>query len=305
MIWSKSKKKELLSCNTDKQLQGRFPNLSVDILRRYQRRFRPTKKVSGKIRRIVILPDIHYPLHDETSLNAVLKFIPWFKPDEIVLLGDGLEMQSIDHWKQEKGNAKYFEGKRLLKEYDGFIRDILEPLEKLCPKAKKVFMGGNHEEWAYQLVDRQPQLEGMVEPEIAMNLEKRGWLWIPYLIKQAGKMIPGMYKIGKLTFVHGQYTNIYHASKTASCYDKSTCYGHTHDLQLYTKVHAEDPGDYHTAQSIGCLCNLSPTYLWGRPNRWVHSFGALYVRPTGHYNLYVPVIIGGQFVFNGELFDGN
>lgn len=305
MNWTKKDKRRLLSCETDKELIKNFPGQPIESLRRMQRRFRPAKRTGGRPYRAIILPDIHYPLHDESSWQAVLKFIPWFKPDEIVLLGDALEMQSIDHWKAEKGNTKYFEGKRLLKEYAGFIQEILEPLEQAAPKAKRVYLGGNHEEWAYQMVDRQPQLEGFIEPEIAMKLDERGWQWIPYLVKQSGRMIPGMYKIGKLTLTHGQYTNIYHANKMAQSYDRSVAYGHTHDIQFQTKVHTEDPTDYHTAQSIGCLCNLSPTFLWGRPNRWVHSFGLLYVRPSGIYNLYVPVIIEGEFTFAGETFSGN
>jgi predicted phosphodiesterase len=301
----KENRDKLMGAKSDRELQEAFPDLSVDILRRYQRKFRPAKKEVGKIWKVIILPDIHYPLHDSLCWKVVLKFLEWFKPDEIVLLGDALEMECIDHWKHEKQNVRYFETKRLIKEYRGFISEILEPIEKLCPKAKKVYMGGNHEDWAYQMVDREPQLEGMIEPEITLELEKRGWQWIPYLVKQSGRLVPGFYKIGKLTLTHGQYTNIYHAAKMANNWDRSVCYGHTHDLQLYTKVHTEDPSDFHTAQSVGALCNLSPSYLWGRPNRWVHAFGVLYVRQDGLYNLYVPVIIDGKFVFCGQLFDGN
>jgi len=279
--WTKKSKKELLNCETDEELKKHFPNLTIESLRRTQRRFRPAKRNGGRIYKAIILPDIHYPLHDEPSWNAVLSFIPWFKPDEVVLLGDALEMQSIDHWKEEKGNRRVFNGKKLLNDYEGFIRDILQPLEQLCPKAKKVYMGGNHEEWAYQMVDRQPQLEGLIEPEIAMKLAERGWQWVPYLIAQAGRLLPGMYKIGKLQLTHGQYTNLYHANKMAQAYDRSIAYGHTHDIQVFTKIHTKNPSDYHSAQSIGCLCNSSPAYLWGRPNKWVHAFGALYVRPDG------------------------
>ena len=303
--WTKARIKKLLACETDKQLQRAFPQLSVDILRRYQRKFTP-HRARANIYRAVILPDFHYPLHSEICWRVVQKFLSWFRPHEIVLLGDALELQSIDHWKKEKENVKYFEGKKLLKEYEGFIKEILEPLEKLCPNAKKVYMGGNHEDWAYQLVDKQPQLEGLVEPELAMKLEQRGWSWIPFIQKdKGGNYLRGIYHIGKLTLIHGQYSNIYHAAKTSQAYEKSTVYGHTHDLQMYCKVHTEDPGDWHSAMSIGCLCDKSPSYLWGKPNRWVHAFGVLYVRPDGLFNLYVPVIINGQFVFDGQLFDGN
>jgi len=298
-------RKELLTLKTEEDIQkfAKKAGLKFSSVERMIRASRAKK--AGKLYRVVVLPDIHYPLQDDECMNAVKKFIAYWKPDEVVLLGDAMDMSSIDHWKQEKGNHRYFEGKRLLGEYDGFIKDILEPIEKLCPKAKKVYMGGNHEEWAYQMVDRFPQLEGMVEPEIAMKLKERGWEWIPYLVKSQGRMTPGIYRIGKLTLIHGQYTNIYHSAKTASCYEKSVIYGHTHDIQLFTKVHTEDPADYHTAQSIGCLCDRSPQYMWGRPNRWVHAFGVLTVRENGLYNIYVPIIINGKFSFENRTFDGS
>lgn len=256
-----------------------------------------------KIEKTILLPDIHHPFHDADSWGAVKKFTRWFQPDRIVLLGDTLEMNSINHWKKERGNVRHFEGLRLLHDYNDVIKDILGPLERACPKAEKVYLGGNHEDWAYQLVDKFPQLEGIIEPEIAMNLKERGWKWIPYLSEdKAGNIRPGKMKIGKLMVTHGQYTNIYHAAKNARIYDKSICYGHAHDLQMYTKVYEEDPKDYHTAQSLGCLCNKSPSFMKGRPNRWVHAFGVLYTRPDGCYNLYTPIIIGGQFVFAGKLF---
>lgn len=256
-----------------------------------------------KILKSVLLPDIHFPYHDKKTWNAVIKFIKWFKPDQVVLMGDALEMSAINHWKREKGNLRFFEGKRLIKEYKKFIREILVPIEKLCPKAKKVYLGGNHEEWANRLIDEQPNLAELIEPEVVMNLATRGWKWIPYVgVDKNDNVVRGSYTIGKLTLVHGEYTNKYHAGKTSDVFSKSVAYGHTHDIQLYTKVHVEDPSDYHTAQSIGCLCNRSPEFGKGRANRWVHSFGVLYTRPNGHYNLYVPIIIGGRFTFAGKNF---
>jgi len=259
--------------------------------------------VRKSIEKTVLLADFHHPYHDKRSWGVVRKFMRWFQPDRVVLVGDALEMCAIDHWKKKSGNLKFFEGRRLLTDYRRFIKDILEPIEKACPKSKKIYLGGNHEDWAYQLVSKFPQLEGIVEPEIAMKLHERGWEYIPYITTdKAGNLRSGKIKVGKLTITHGRYTNKYHASKNTEIYDKSVAYGHTHDLQSYTKVHEEDPGDYHTAQSIGCLCNKSPMFMRGRPNRWVHSFGVLYTRYNGFYNLYTPVIINGQFVFAGKVF---
>ena len=255
------------------------------------------------MKKCVVLPDIHFPYENEQAVKVAFKFIKWFKPHILILGGDALEMESIDHWKREKHNLRTFEGKRLLDDYKSFDKKILTPLERMCPNARRIYLGGNHEQWAERLVDECPQLEGMVEPEKALRLKERGWEWIPYLIKQKhGGVRKGILKIGKLTIVHGEYTNKYHANKTAETFMKSVLYMHTHDLQLITKVTVEDPNDFHTAQSCGCLCDRSPQYMWGRPNRWVHAFSVTYFQDNGNFNTYVPVIIRGRFIFAGRTF---
>jgi predicted phosphodiesterase len=257
------------------------------------------------IQTTVVLPDIHYPQHDEASVSAVMKFIEWQKPNRIVLLGDAMNMDAVNHWRKEKGNLKAFENKRLKEDYEEFDSNILKPLEKLSPHAEKIYMGGNHEDWANVVTDQSPNLTGLVEPEICLNLKKRGWKWIPYILQEKGTYSRGKLIIGKLLLVHGHYVNMYHAAKTANAYSMSCIYGHTHDIQLHTKVTVDDPRGYHTAQSIGCLCNLAPDYMKGQMNRWVHAFAVIYTLPSGHFTLYVPIIIKGKFTFAGKVFDGN
>ena len=239
-------------------------------------------------------------------MDAVLEFLKWFKPDEVVLLGDAMDMKAVYHWLEDKGQRRKLENLRIKEEYDAFDRDILSPIEKVAPNAHKVYMGGNHEQWAVQLVDKDPKLEGMVEPEICLNLAERGWDWIPYLTEtRSGDTVMGQYRIGKLLVFHGVYTNKYHAAKTVGAFSRSCAYGHTHDLQVFSEAHVDDPRSYHTAQSIGCLCRKSPDYLKGLANKWVTAFGVAYVRPDGNYSLYVPIIINGKFTFANKEFGGS
>ena len=266
--------------------------------------YKEVKMTKRKARRVVLLPDIHYPYHDESCLNAVFHFLKWFKPDEVVLLGDAMDMTAASHWLEEKGKRRTLENKRIKKEYDGFDKDILSKLEKILPKnCKRVYLGGNHEDFIYQVVEKNPRFEGMLEPEIVLNLAERGWKWIPWQVKDKdGGSSIGTYRVGKLLVFHGMYTNMYHAKKTVGAFSRSVAYGHTHDVQLYAEAHVDDLRSYHTAQSIGCLCKKSPAYMKGFANRWVNAFGIVYVLPDGNYNLYVPIIIKGKFVFANKVF---
>ena len=259
------------------------------------------------IKRVVLLPDIHHPHHNKEAIKAVFQFIRYFKPHAVNILGDAMNMDAVNHWKMAKGAKKYFEGKRLKMEYEDFDRDILTPLEKILPEGcEKTYCQGNHEYWLEGLIEKNPQLEGLVELETSLRLSDRGWEWIPWIKydEKTGSYVRGIKKYGKLLTFHGQYTTKYHAAKTADSYGKSCAYCHTHDLMLYSKVTIDDPEDYHTAQSIGCLCNRSPEFMKGRMNKWINAFGVLYVNEEGNYNLYVPVIINGQFIFNGKVFGG-
>ena len=249
------------------------------------------------INRVVLLPDFHHPHINKPAVDAVFQFIKWFKPHAVNILGDAMNMDAVNHWKRARGAKKYFEGKRIKKEYEDFDFDILKPLDKLVGKnCEKTYMGGNHE-------DKLPEFEGMIEVETSLRLEERGWEWIPYIKynDRTDSYTRGIKQYGKLLVFHGQYWNKYHSARTADTYSKSCAYAHTHDVQLYTKVTVDDRG-FHTAQSIGCLCNTSPEFLKGRINRWVNAFGVLYVREDGIYNLYVPIIIKGKFIFAGKVF---
>ena len=105
--------------------------------------------------------------------------------------------------------------------------------------------------------------------------------------------------------IHGHFSNKYHSAKMEDQYSHSICYGHVHDVQFYTKVFSDDATGYHSAQSIGCLCNTAPAFMRGRSNRWVNAFALIYLQDNGSYNIYVPIIIDGRFVFANKLFNGN
>jgi len=258
------------------------------------------------IKKIVLLPDIHHPNHNVKSMNAVFKFLTYFQPHVCNLIGDALEMKFANHWKIRQGDLSYFKDVTVkdvtVKEtYKSFDKDILTPLESILPSdCEKVYMGGNHEHWVKPMLAKDERFKGSIEPEECLNLEKRGWEWVPYL--EHGKR--GIKQYGKLSVTHGFYTNKYHASKMAEVFSKSVAYGHAHDVQMYTKVTVDDDG-YHTAQSIGCLCNKRPEFMRGNANRWVNAFGIILLREDGMYNLYVPIIIDGKFTFDGKVFDGN
>jgi predicted phosphodiesterase len=246
-----------------------------------------------KIRTAVLLPDIHYPEHSVVSMNLVKKLIKDIKPDEIIYQGDNLDMGVISHWNLDK--KRKVELKRLKQDYSGFEKEILDPIEALAGKKTKfVWLNGNHEDWANQYLDKNPELEGIIEPEICLNLKERGYEIVPY---------NNIYKLGKLNIIHGYYHNKYHADKTLGVFEESICYGHMHSPQMQSKTKPMDSSDFHAAYGLPCLCDLSPDYMKNRPNAWVHGFGVVYIMPDGSFNLYPIIIINNKFIFQGKLYE--
>jgi len=248
-----------------------------------------------KPRTVVILPDIHYPEHSKVSLDLVKKFIKDVQPDEIVYQGDNMDMGVISHWNKDK--KRVVELKRLQQDYDGFIKDVLDPIEKLVNKRTKfVWLNGNHEDWVNQYLDKNPEMEGMIEPEVCLSLEKRNYTIVPY---------NNVYKLGKLNIIHGYYHSKYHAAKTLDVFEESICYGHMHSPQMHSKVKPMDSSDFHASYGLPCLCELAPDYMHSRPNSWINGFGVVYMDTDGSFNLYPIIIIDNKFIFNGKQYESN
>ena len=62
-------------------------------------------KDKGVIKRAIVTPDKHFPLHDVKSINVLCKTIEIVKPDIYIDLGDVGEWESVSAWK--------YKGKRL------------------------------------------------------------------------------------------------------------------------------------------------------------------------------------------------
>jgi predicted MPP superfamily phosphohydrolase len=235
--------------------------------------------------------DLHYPEHFKYLWENIFTLTTELKPDYFILGGDNMDMQSLSHWIHDKGESRKLEGKRVKKDYDDFNRDIIDPLNAILkPTCEKHFLEGNHEEWAEQYIDRNPQSEGFYE--VRNNLNIKDWKHYRY-----GEIC----KIGKMYFIHGTYTNDAHAKKHVNTYEHNIFYGHMHDHQIYTKVTPID-NDTHMGMSIPCCCTTNPDYAKHKPNRWVNGFLIFYVYENEFFQPFPIISVDGKFLFNNVLY---
>ena len=241
----------------------------------------------------VSLFDIHYPKVDKRTFAAALDFLQRNKVGLFILGGDNLDCEAISH--HTKNKPKYRPEGRMKQDLDGFRRDILVQVEKLLPKTCiKVWLTGNHEAWADQLLEEQPELDGLLDFPGYLGLEASGWL-----VKPQG----GHYRHGHLKYLHGDVlTGGQNAPRRAlDTYVESVVFGHFHAFSSATKVLPHSAKYKWQAWSTGCVGKTDASYLKSRATGWLNGFGVteFYGRNFSHYPV---TVFNGRFAYGGKLY---
>lgn len=253
--------------------------------------------MTSQIYRVIIIPDLQIPFEDTKTLSVVEKFMADYRWDEYVNLGDLMDFDMISKFNAQM--LRNLETRRILKDYDR-ANAILDRHQEIVKKnnkhAKFTLLEGNHEYRIEVLVNKAPQLEGMVEVDKCLRLEQRGFKWVRAW--SGGEL----HKIGKLYFHHGIYTSKYHASKMVDSFGVNMVYGHTHDRQAYGKTTHGDKNPI-MATSLGHLSDMAKLdYMRSKPSNWIQCIGVCEIRPNGDFNLTPIDIINHTFSYNGKVY---
>ena len=255
----------------------------------------------GIVRRAIVTPDKHFPLHDEKAINVVCQAIEIVKPDTYIDLGDTGEWElfSKHYWKDKEKPPLEILIPMLDKEI-ALVNDGMDIIDESLNKVKcknRHFIQGNHELWLDNFVVRHPYLP-QYKTKNALKIKERGYKYLRYLSNKP-------LKIGKLNFIHGKYTPIHHAKKHLEKGGQSVIYGHTHDFQRFTDTKW---GGTISAWSMGCLKDMSSEaneWLRGNLHNWNHGFAIVDWFSNGDFKVEVVEIINGRTSLWGKLIDGN
>lgn len=247
-----------------------------------------------KHKRGIIIPDQHFPIHDQSAVDVVLKAIKLIKPDTVINLGDVGEWESVSAWRYKKSKCPPLEYQLpYIDEEIAKVNEGIDQFDRALDKVKcknRYILAGNHDEWLDFFVERYPYMKDYLFKK-ACRWDERGYKYLEY---------NRPLKIGKASFIHGAYATVYHAKKHLEAYGENIIYGHTHDVQRHTLTKL---GGTIGAWSMGCLKDTSRDrnrWLRGRLHNWQHAFGIIDWFENGDFRLDVVEIIKGRTTVWGK-----
>lgn len=238
----------------------------------------------------VFISDIHAPYQDEIALHSLKEFIKWFKPDDLVFLGDVIDFYAVSSFVKDPERAL-----KLQEEIDE-AKHIIDDICKVSIRSKKFFIKGNHEGRLQKyLWSSAKELSGLrsLQLESLLDFKKHN---ISYI--KDGKMF---YK--GIIVKHGNVVRKFAGYTAKAEFEKNGMSGvsaHSHRLSQYR--HANESGDYVWVES-GCLCKLDPEYLEGEVANWQQGFSIGYFKEhSKRFHLETVPIVRGKSMYGGREF---
>ncbi len=289
-----STEKFLHSVDLDELNDDNFEQAKKDAILKWKIvKSKQVTRRNGKIKKALFWPDTHIPHHNIPACKSILKLMEDETFDIFCNTGDFMDLGCIGHWDRNK--HKTLELKRLKNDYI-IGNALLDEIDKRLPSnCEKHYLMGNHEEWADQLLEEMPALDGLIEPESMLKLKER-----KYNILKYNELL----KIGRLYATHGIYAGVNPIKKHLDELKVNILFAHTHTLGMRLSSSAARDIAF-AGYNIGCVCDLSPEYMKNRPNSWTHGFAIGYFFPNGYFDVQLIRIIEGKFIYADKVYDGN
>lgn len=225
--------------------------------------------------KFIVLSDIHFPYHDEKALKAVYNFLSNTQVDTIILNGDILDFYDVSSFDKDPDRIN-----SLQKEID-MAQKFFRKLRSLAPKARVIFVKGNHCERLERYLKKHPELYSLNALKLPnlLNLDN-------YVIEYKDKG----FKLGNLKIIHGDMVRKfsgYTARGELEKHDSSGISSHTHRGSAY---YYRTPERYLAWFESFCLCDLNPEYI-SEPN-WQQGFLYGYVEKDSFAVTPIPIVNG-------------
>jgi predicted phosphodiesterase len=247
------------------------------------------------VKRALISSDHHQPYHHRANFAAMMAFARDFKPHVKVIAGDFNDFPEVS--RHNRGSLALLEGRRVhLTCHSG--NEVLDEIDAAVGRQcrEKVFIFGNHdirlEKWSHLGDNGVFQGDPMLDLAGRLRLEGRGY----HVIRKYPK---GVYSLGKLRIIHGQYCSKHAAATHVEKLGVNVMFGHTHRSGLYLAPTLDGQrGGY----ALGTMADPSQPELEyaGIAPGWSEGFGTVMVRRSGNFQAELHNFVDGVFYFGGR-----
>lgn len=284
---------ELMAAAAAQQRNARSP-----VVIKPSTRFKHSK--GERIR--IIIPDSHGSAIDTSAAGAFLSDLKKTDPDEIVMLGDHVDVGG--HLAEHHVLGYVAQSTYSYAQDIAAANQFLDAIQSAAPQADAHYIEGNHERRAETWCMTKTQRSGVdaeflrtrYAPEYLLELKQRAIRYYRQGEFHMGLSVPGCIKLGKCYFWHGTSTGKNAALVNIYKIGSNIVFGHTHHMQSVQTRPVEKGGI--GSWTPGCLCKLQPLWMHTNPADWTHGYGLQCVARSGKFlHLNIP-IIGGESLFH-------
>ena len=225
----------------------------------------------------IVAGDFHFPQHCERSVAVLLETVARLKPKRVILNGDTVDLLAVSRYPKDQRHT--WDLRQEVTAFHGFLHQLMSlgtawGMTVLETEANHSG-NGTASRWHRYLSDRVPVLYG--HPKAEQLLDYRQWWypeWCPIELVESVVVADDLLVLhGDLVRKHAAYSARGHAEKWHS----SVMHSHTHRLgSSMERIPAVGtrPEGIRRAYEIGCMCNLSPSYV-SAPN-WTNGFAIIH-----------------------------
>jgi hypothetical protein len=242
------------------------------------------------LKKIVVISDLQVPYHDERAVRNVAAFIRRFKPDQVITIGDEIDLPQISRWTE--GTPGWYE-QTLATDRDTTVQ-ILWDLQVTD------MIRSNHTDRLYNVIMKKiPAFLALPELKFEkfMKLDTLGIKFHRKPLEFAPDWIA----------IHGDEGSVkptpgLTALEAARRHGKSVVCGHTHRAgqSAFTEASGGVLGRVLRGVEVGNLMDFKKAgYTKGVAN-WQQAFAVFYVDKKTVTNTIVHIERDGSFVFEGK-----
>ena len=242
------------------------------------------------MKKIVVISDLQVPYHDERAVRNVASFIKRFKPDQVITIGDEIDLPQISRWTE--GTPGWFEQSL------GADRDAT--VEILWDLQVTDMIRSNHTDRLYNVIMKKiPAFLALPELKFEkfMKLDELGIKFHRKPLEFAPDWIA----------IHGDEGSVkptpgLTALDAARKHGKSVVCGHTHRAgqSAFTEASGGVLGRILRGVEVGNLMDFKKAgYMKGTGN-WQQAFAVFYVDKKTVTNTIIHIERDGSFIFEGK-----